>query len=64
MRVRLVRLAVLCAAVMAFAAPLFAQSYTGRIDVTVADTTGAILPGVTVDAHRAAERNGGHRREG
>ncbi len=48
MRVRLVRLAVLCAAVVAFAAPLFAQSYTGRIDVTVADSTGAILPGVSL----------------
>ena len=49
MRVRLVRLAMLCAAVMAFAMPLSAQTFTGRIDVTVADATGAILPGVTVE---------------
>ena len=49
MRVRLVRLAMLCAAVVAFAAPLAAQTFTGRIDVTVADATGAILPGVTVE---------------
>ncbi len=49
MRVRLVRLAVLCAAVMAFATPLSAQVYTGRIDVTAVDSTGAILPGVTVE---------------
>ena len=49
MRVRVVRLAVLCAAIVAFAAPLSAQTYTGRIDVTVADSTGAILPGVSVE---------------
>jgi hypothetical protein len=49
MRVRLVRFAVLCAALAAFAAPLSAQTYTGRIDVTVADSTGAILPGVVVE---------------
>jgi hypothetical protein len=40
---------VLCAAVMAFATPSQAQVYTGRIDVTVTDSTGAILPGVTID---------------
>ncbi|HJR59068.1 MAG TPA: carboxypeptidase regulatory-like domain-containing protein [Vicinamibacterales bacterium] len=49
MRVRLARLAVLCAALLAFATPAAAQVYTGRIDITVADTTGAILPGVTVE---------------
>lgn len=49
MRVRLVRLAMLCAALVALAGPLFAQTFTGRIDVTVADTTGAILPGVAVE---------------
>ena len=49
MRVRFVRLAVLCAALVAFATPLAAQTYTGRIDVTVTDSTGAILPGVTVE---------------
>ena len=49
MRVRVARLAMLCAAVVALAAPLAAQTFTGRIDVTVADATGAILPGVTVE---------------
>ena len=49
MRVRLTGLAVLCASLLAFAAPSAAQNYTGRIDVTVADSTGAILPGVVVE---------------
>jgi hypothetical protein len=41
---------VLCAAFMAAAAmPSAAQVFTGRIDATVADSTGAVLPGVTVD---------------
>jgi uncharacterized protein (DUF2141 family) len=40
---------VLCMAVLAMAAPSSAQGvYTGRIDVTVTDATGAILPNVTV----------------
>ncbi|HVL66230.1 MAG TPA: TonB-dependent receptor [Vicinamibacterales bacterium] len=49
MRVRLARLAVLCAMIMAFTTPSAAQQFTGRIDVTVTDSTGAILPGVTVE---------------
>jgi hypothetical protein len=41
---------VLCAAmVAAFAAPSAAQVSTGRIDATIEDSTGAVLPGVTVD---------------
>jgi hypothetical protein len=40
---------VCCLAVLALAAPSAAQEYTGRIDVSVADATGAILPGVTID---------------
>jgi hypothetical protein len=49
MRVRLARLAVLCASLVAFTTPAEAQIYTGRIDITVTDTTGAILPGATVE---------------
>lgn len=49
MRVRLTGLAVLCAALFAFATPSAAQVFTGRVDVTVSDSTGAILPGVTVE---------------
>ena len=49
MRFRLARLFVMAAAMLAFAMPSSAQVYTGRIDVTVADSTGAVLPGVTVE---------------
>ena len=49
MRERLARLMVLAASILVFAVPSEAQVYTGRIDVTVSDSTGAILPGVTVD---------------
>jgi hypothetical protein len=36
-------------AVLSVAVPCSAQVFTGRVDVTVADTTGALLPGATVD---------------
>jgi hypothetical protein len=49
MRERLARWAVLCASILAFAAPALAQVYTGRMEVTVTDSTGAILPGATVE---------------
>ncbi len=49
MNVRLARVMVLAAAVLALVTPASAQTFTGRIDVTVADSTGAILPGVTVE---------------
>jgi len=49
MRVQLARLMVLAASVLALATPSAAQVYTGRIDVTATDSTGAILPGVAVD---------------
>jgi len=49
MRERLARLMVLCASVLAFATPSAAQVYTGRIDITITDSTGAILPGVNVE---------------
>ena len=49
MNVRLARVMVLAAALVAFASPASAQVFTGRVDVTVADSTGAVLPGVTVE---------------
>ena len=35
--------------VLSLAMPCSAQVFTGRVDVTVADSTGAMLPGATVD---------------
>jgi len=35
--------------IVAVAAPASAQVFTGRIEVTVVDATGGILPGVTVE---------------
>ena len=47
-RLVLTGLSMLCAVLLAV--PAFAQVYTGRIDVTIKDSTGAVLPGVTVEA--------------
>jgi hypothetical protein len=49
---RLNRLTVLCLCVtlLAMAAPTLAQEFRGRINGTVSDNTGAVLPGVTVTA--------------
>ena len=47
-RLVLVGLSLVCASLVA--APVAAQVYTGRIDVTIKDSTGAVLPGVTVEA--------------
>ena len=53
MRFRMSNLMVACVAVAAFCAatapPSSAQVSTGRIDAAVADSTGAVLPGVTVE---------------
>src|SRR5262245_19891523 len=49
MSLRIARMMVLCTAVMAVAVPSFAQVSTGRIDAAIVDSTGAVLPGVTVD---------------
>ena len=49
MRLLSVRLMMLAACAVMLAVPSAAQVYTGRIDVTVTDTSGAILPGATVD---------------
>ena len=50
---RLNRLTVFCLCVtllVAIAAPTVAQDFRGRINGTVTDNTGAVLPGVTVTA--------------
>jgi hypothetical protein len=44
-----VRLGWTLAALLLGALPAAAQVFTGRIDVTVSDSSGAVLPGVTVD---------------
>ncbi|MBY0496806.1 MAG: TonB-dependent receptor [Cyanobacteria bacterium] len=49
MRLLIVRSIVLAALLFGIAGPSSAQVYTGRIDVTVTDTSGAILPGATVE---------------
>ena len=45
----------LVAAVVSFGTPAMAQTYTGRIEVTVEDSTGGRLPGVTVELTGDAE---------
>lgn len=50
MRLRILSIGALCAAMLAFATtPAAAQGYTGRIEVTVVDSTGAVLPGTTIE---------------
>lgn len=46
---RLLALLALVAAIVSLGTPAMAQQYTGRIEVTVEDSTGGRLPGVTVD---------------
>ncbi len=43
----------ICASALLFAAPAIAQRTTGEIVGTVADSSGAVLPGVTVTLHGA-----------
>ena len=50
MSFRMARPIVLCLTLVALCAvPSAAQVYTGRIDASVTDSTGAVLPGVNVD---------------
>jgi hypothetical protein len=49
MRLLIARLMVFAALGLGWAETSAAQVYTGRIDVTVTDTSGAVLPGATVD---------------
>src|SRR5918999_2446674 len=53
---RLNRLTVfcLCATLLSMAAPTLAQDFRGRINGTVTDNTGAVMPGVTVTASSPA----------
>ena len=46
---RMLALVALVAAIVGVGTPAMAQQYTGRIDVTVEDSTGGRLPGVTID---------------
>ena len=49
MRKRLVQVAVMALCLISFAGFAQAQVFTGRIDITAKDGTGAVLPGVTVE---------------
>ena len=51
MKVRIARLVAYAVLALGLAgvSPAAAQVFTGRIDATVTDSTGAVLPGVTVD---------------
>ena len=49
MRTRLVHVAILALCLISFAGMASAQVFTGRIDITAKDGTGAVLPGVTVE---------------
>jgi hypothetical protein len=46
---RLVQVALVALCLVASAVPAFPQAFTGRIDVTAKDSTGAVLPGVTIE---------------
>ena len=48
-RIRTAATAAACVLVFAWVAPAWAQVFTGRIDVTIEDSSGGRVPGVTVD---------------
>src|SRR5690349_6333086 len=49
MKTNWVRIVALAAAFLALALPASAQVFTGRIDMKLVDSTGAVLPGATVE---------------
>jgi len=60
MNCKIGKFATLCAAfalVFVFASTASAQVFTGRIDVTLEDTTGGRLPGVSVDLTGPVNQN-------
>ena len=62
--VRMLAVAALLAAIAGAGTPARAQTYTGRIDITVEDSTGGRLPGVTVELDGPDDSVGRERREG
>src|SRR5262245_5203299 len=54
MRLNRLTVSCLCVALLSIAARSFAQAFRGRINGTVTDNTGAVLPGVTVTASSPA----------
>ena len=65
MRRRMAKAVALCAVFLAaYATPSSAQVSTGRIDATIADSSGAVLPGVDGRHQRTAEPVGGQRCNG
>ncbi|HSL20644.1 MAG TPA: carboxypeptidase regulatory-like domain-containing protein [Vicinamibacterales bacterium] len=59
MRMRNGLLAGVCLALLGLATtPVSAQVFTGRIEVTATDQTGAVLPGVNVEVNGPARRSG------
>src|SRR5262245_51464934 len=54
---KFVALCAVFALAIGFASPASAQQFTGRIDVTIEDSTGGRLPGVSVDLSGPANQN-------
>ena len=59
---RMLAVLALVAACVSLGTPAMAQQYTGRIEVTVEDSTGGRLPGVTVELTGVQNQTRRHRR--